>query len=256
MKIARISQANGASYAEIDGDVAHLLDGDPFAGPTKRSGARVALEDAVLRVPCRPSKIVCIGRNYSAHAKELGNDVPSAPLIFLKPPSALLDPGGTIVRPRSSQRVEHEAELAVVIGKRGKHVREEDAFAHVFGYAALCDVTARDLQKADVQFTRAKSFDTFCPIGPWIETELDPRDVGVRARVNDVVKQDGRTRDMVFPVAHLVAYVSAVMTLEPGDVIATGTPEGVGPLIAGDVVEVEIDGVGVLRCPVADESRD
>lgn len=253
MKIARIAWNDAVSYAEVIADVAHLLDGDPFVGAAKRTGTSVTLAEAKLLVPCTPTKIVCIGRNYRAHAKELGNDVPSAPLLFLKPPSALLDPGGTILRPRSSQRVEHEAELAVVIGKRARHVREADALAHVFGYSALCDVTARDLQKADVQFTRAKSFDTFCPIGPFLETELDPHDLAVKARVNGVVKQDGRTRDMVFPVAQLVAYASAVMTLEPGDVIASGTPEGVGPLVAGDVVEVEVEGVGVLRCDVADE---
>ena len=252
MRFGRILHGATTSHARFDGDSAHLLDRAPWLGG-RETGTAIDLRDELLRAPTLPSKIVAIGRNYRAHAKELGNDVPKAPLLFLKPPSALLDPGGTIVRPRASSRVEHEAELGVVIGKRCKHVGEADALSYVFGYTALCDVTARDLQKADVQFTRGKGFDTFCPIGPWIETELDPNDVAVRARVDGVVKQDGRTRDMVFPVAHLVAYVSAVMTLEPGDVIATGTPEGVGPLVAGNVIEVEIEGIGVLRCPVADE---
>ena len=236
----------------LEGGQARLYDAAPWAGGVLGTET-VPWTAAQLRAPTVPTKIVAIGRNYRAHARELGHEVPSEPLLFLKPPSALLDPGGTIVRPAASSRVEHEAELAVVIGRRARRVAEADALAHVFGYTALCDVTARDLQRADVQFTRAKSFDTFCPIGPWIETELDPRDVAVRARVNGVVRQDGRTRHMVFAVAQLVAYASAVMTLEPGDVIATGTPEGVGPLVAGDALEVEIEGVGVLRCAVGDE---
>jgi 2-keto-4-pentenoate hydratase/2-oxohepta-3-ene-1,7-dioic acid hydratase in catechol pathway len=252
MRFGRIRHDKGISFARFEAERAHLLDAAPWLGG-RETGEVTALGDDRLAAPTLPTKIVAIGRNYRAHAKELGHDVPTAPLLFLKPASAVLDPGGTIVRPRASQRVEHEAELGVVIGKRCKHVREEDAASVIFGYTALCDVTARDLQKADVQFTRAKSFDTFCPIGPFIETSLDVGDVAVRARVDGVVKQDGRTRDMVFPVPHLVSYVSAVMTLEPGDVIATGTPEGVGPLVAGNVIEVEIEGIGVLRCHVADE---
>ena len=252
MRFGRIRHEGSTSYARFEGDRAYLLDRAPWSGG-RETGQVVALHDELLAAPTLPTKIVAIGRNYRAHAKELGNDVPTSPLLFLKPPSAVLDPGGSIVRPRASSRVEHEAELAIVIGKRCKHVREADAAAHVFGYTALCDVTARDLQRADVQFTRGKGFDTFCPIGPWIETALDPTDLAIRARVDGVVKQEGRTRDMVFPVAHLVSYVSAVMTLEPGDVIASGTPEGVGPLVAGNVLEVEIEGIGVLRCSVVDE---
>jgi 2-keto-4-pentenoate hydratase/2-oxohepta-3-ene-1,7-dioic acid hydratase in catechol pathway len=252
MKFGRVRHDGIVSFARFATDRAHLLQGAPWLGG-RETGDAVDFTDDRLAAPTLPTKIVAIGRNYRAHAKELGNDVPAAPLLFLKPPSAVLDPGGTIVRPKASARVEHEAELGVVIGKRCKHVREADAASVIFGYTALCDVTARDLQRADVQFTRAKSFDTFCPIGPWIETDLDASDLAIRARVDGVVKQDGRTRDMVFAVPQLVAYVSAVMTLEPGDVIATGTPEGVGPLVAGNALEVEIEGIGVLRCRVDDE---
>jgi 2-keto-4-pentenoate hydratase/2-oxohepta-3-ene-1,7-dioic acid hydratase in catechol pathway len=206
-------------------------------------------EDALL-CPVVPSKIVCIGRNYAAHAKELGNEVPSEPLLFLKPPSALLGPGGVVRLPPESARVEHEAELVVVIGRRAKNVTRERALSHVFGYSCACDVTARDLQKKDVQFTRAKGFDTFCPIGPWIETELDPAALRVRCLVNEQVRQDGSTANMIFDVPTLVSYVSHMMTLEPGDVILTGTPEGVGPLVGGDALVVEVTGVGALKLRV------
>ena len=201
----------------------------------------------------RPSKIVCVGRNYAAHAKELGNEVPAEPLLFLKAPSSVVLPGGEIVLPPQSERVEHEGELAVVIGRQAKDLTESDDWReYVRGYACLNDVTARDLQKKDGQFTRAKSFDTFCPIGPHIETELETDGLRVVTRVNGEVRQDGRTSDMVFPVGYLVRYVSQMMTLMPGDVIATGTPEGVGPLLPGDVCEVEIEGIGVLRNDVAE----
>jgi 2-keto-4-pentenoate hydratase/2-oxohepta-3-ene-1,7-dioic acid hydratase in catechol pathway len=198
----------------------------------------------------QPSKIVCIGRNYAAHARELGHDIPSEPLLFLKPPSALAGPGDAVLLPPESARVEHEAELVVVVGKRSKNVSTADALAHVFGYSCACDVTARDLQRKDVQFTRSKGFDTFCPVGPWIETELDPAAARVLCRVDGQTRQDGSTADMIFDVPTLVAYVSRMMTLEAGDVILTGTPEGVGPLVAGNALEVEIAGVGVLKLRV------
>jgi 2-keto-4-pentenoate hydratase/2-oxohepta-3-ene-1,7-dioic acid hydratase in catechol pathway len=197
-----------------------------------------------------PTKIVCIGRNYAAHARELGNEVPPEPLIFLKPPSALLPPGAAIVCPPQSQRVEHEAEIGVVIGSRCKDVSEADALAHVAGYTCVNDVTARDLQRTDGQWTRAKGFDTFCPIGPTVMTGLDWTRLEVICRVNGTVRQHGHARDMMYGIPRLVSYVSSVMTLEPGDVIATGTPEGVGPLVPGDMVEVEIPGLGVLANPV------
>ncbi len=218
-----------------------------------------------------PSKIVCVGRNYAEHAAELGNEVPKEPLLFLKAPSSLLLPrrapttpsseadatppqaGGepAIVIPSQSNQVEHEGELAVVIGRVCKSLSDDDdPLKYVLGYTCLNDVTARDIQRRDVQFTRGKSFDTFCPVGPYLETELDVSDIRVTCSVNGVVKQDGRTSQMVFPVVFLIRYISNMMTLLPGDVIATGTPSGVSKLSSGDVCEVEIEGIGVLRNPV------
>ena len=199
----------------------------------------------------RPSKIVCVGRNYVAHARELGNEVPDRPLLFLKPPSALCGDGDPIVLPRDSARVEHEGEIAVVIGRRARHVSEAEALAVVAGYAPLNDVTARDLQRLDGQWTRAKGFDTFCPLGRKVPADgVDWRALEVVCRVNGEVRQRGRGADLVFGVPTLVAYISRIMTLEPGDVIATGTPEGVGPLRPGDVVEVELVGLSAVRNPV------
>ena len=207
--------------------------------------------DVRLLTPVEPSKIVCVGRNYAAHAAELGNEVPKEPLIFLKPPSSLVGPGEPIVIPAASQRVEHEGELALVIGRRCSGLREsDDALANIFGYTCLNDVTARDIQKLDVQFTRAKGFDTFCAVGPHIETHLDPSNVLVETYVNGERRQSGATSLMIYSCAFLVRWISRIMTLYPGDVIATGTPAGVGPLVPGDVVEVRVDGIGVLRNPV------
>lgn len=207
--------------------------------------------DAVLLTPCVPTKIVCIGRNYAEHAKELGNEAPPEPIIFLKPPSALLAPFGTIVRPAISQRVDHEGELAIVIGKRAKDVKAAQWRDYVRGFTCANDVTARDLQKKDVQFTRGKGFDTFAPLGPCIETDLDVSSLALQTRVNGAIRQNGNTRDMVFPCDVLVEFITTVMTLEPGDVILTGTPSGVGPLASGDSVEIEIEGIGVLRNAVS-----
>jgi 2-keto-4-pentenoate hydratase/2-oxohepta-3-ene-1,7-dioic acid hydratase in catechol pathway len=202
-----------------------------------------------------PSKIVCVGRNYSEHAKELGNEVPTSPLLFLKAPSAVIKSGESIVIPSQSHQVEHEGELAVVIGRDCKNLKDdEDPFAYVLGYTCLNDVTARDIQRADVQFTRGKSFDTFCPIGPHIETELDVADLRVTTKVNGVVKQDGRTSQMVFPVDFLIRYISRQMTLKAGDVIATGTPSGVSKLNPGDTCEVTIEGIGTLTNSVVSEN--
>lgn len=206
------------------------------------------IDTAQLLAPVSPSKIVCVGRNYREHAAELGNEMPSEPLLFLKPPSAVVGPGATIELPAVSERVEHEGELAVVIGRKARRIREdEDPLSYVFGYTCLNDVTARDLQRRDVQFTRGKSFDTFCPVGPHVVTGLDPSDLSVETRVNGETRQSGRTSQMAFPVAYLIRYISHVMTLEPFDLIATGTPAGVGPLREGDTVEVEVEGVGALR---------
>jgi len=254
MRIARIALKNGSVvFARIEGDIAEPLSAAPWADGVPQSGerARVPFDPAMLRCPVTPSKILCIGRNYAAHAKELGNDVPAEPLLFLKPPSALLDPEGTVVLPPESERVEHEAELGVVIGKRCRAVSREDALAYVFGFTCANDVTARDLQRKDGQWSRAKGFDSFCPVGPWIETELDLHSVPVRCRVNGVTRQDGLTSNMIFDVPTLIAYTSRMMTLEAGDLLITGTPEGVAPIAEGDVMEVEVGGIGVLRNKVA-----
>lgn len=198
-----------------------------------------------------PSKIVGIGQNYRAHAAEMGKGIPTEPLMFLKPPSALLAPGQAIVRPAGYARVDYEGELGVLIGRRARQVGVDDALAHVAGYLCINDVTVRDLQAKDGQWTRAKGFDTFCPVGPRVVADLDPRDLRITTRVNGVVRQDSRTSDLIFDVATLIAFVSRHMTLEPGDLISTGTPAGVGNLAVGDEVEVEIDGVGSLRNPVS-----
>ncbi len=250
MRIALLRTPTGEQFARLDGPLAHGLDGPPWLGGRESAAGRAFREDDLL-CPVRPSKIVCVGRNYAAHARELGHELPSEPLLFLKPPSALLGPDGAVVLPPESARVEHEVELAVVVGRRAKGVSREDALAHVFGYSCACDVTARDLQRKDVQFTRAKGFDTFCPVGPWVETELDPRALSIRCRVNGKTRQDGTTADMIFDVPTIVSYASRMMTLEPGDVILTGTPEGVGPLAPLDALEVEVGGIGVLKLRVA-----
>ncbi len=246
MRFARLATPEGPTYVHLDGDRAYALDSPPWARERAASGAGAAAglsrpwADGDLLCPVEPSKIVCVGRNYAAHAKELGNDVPTEPLLFFKPPSSLCRPGGTIVLPPQSTRVEHESELAVVIGARARNVSAAEAPHVIFGFTAANDVTARDLQKKDGQWTRAKGFDTFCPVGPWVETGLDPRRLRVLCRVNGEVRQDGTTSQMVFDVPTLIAYVSSVMTLEPGDLVLTGTPEGVGLLRPGDVCEVEL----------------
>jgi 2-keto-4-pentenoate hydratase/2-oxohepta-3-ene-1,7-dioic acid hydratase in catechol pathway len=206
---------------------------------------------AVLLPPVVPSKIVCVGRNYAEHAKELGNEAPKEPLLFFKPPSAVLASGGTIVRPAISERVDFEGELAIIVGREAKDVKADRWRDYVRGFTCANDVTARDLQKKDVQFTRGKGFDTFAPLGPCIETDLDPSDLRIATRVNGETRQDGRTSQVIFPFGFLFEFITAVMTLVPGDVILTGTPSGVGPLQAGDVVEVEIEGIGVLSNAVA-----
>lgn len=252
MRIAVLDHGKGPKYYRLDDDAfATPLTGSPFEGGTPDTSAtRVAWTPRDLRAPVRPSKVLCVGRNYAAHAKELGNEVPKEPLLFLKPPSSIVGPFGVVVLPKESERVEHEAELGVVIGKRAHRVSAEDALSHVLGYTIVCDVTARDLQRKDVQFTRAKGFDTFCPVGPWIETDLDPRDVEVTCTVSGALRQKGRTSQMVFDVATLISAMSQVMTLEPGDLLVTGTPEGVGPLVDGDTLVVGVEGIGVLELDV------
>ncbi len=219
-------------------------------GDYQRQEVSLPLNTVHLLAPAEPSKIVCIGRNYVEHAKEHDVEVPKVPLIFLKPPSAILAPGDPILLPSQSQQVEHEAELVVVIGKRGRNIVAEDAQDYIFGYTVGNDVTARDLQRSDGQWTRAKGFDTFCPFGPWIDTEFDASDAIITCRISGQPRQMASTRDMVFNVNELIAFISSVMTLEPGDLIFTGTPAGVSPLKDGDEVTAEIEGLGKLSNPV------
>lgn len=244
-------------------------DGDVEGLPSRRID-RIAFTEATLLAPVEPSKIVCIGRNYREHAAELGHDVPIEPLIFLKAPTGLLAPGGTILRPKISARTDYEGELGVVIARRCRHLREdEDVRPYILGYTCVNDFTARDLQTKDGQWTRAKGFDTFCPVGPLVSDGTDTSDSGgsanaggldpwkgiqVETRVNGGVRQSGNTRDFIFALDVVLRFITQVMTLHPGDLIATGTPSGVGPVVAGDVVEISIPGIGVLRNPVADES--
>lgn len=230
------------------------LEGDPFH-TFRRHEAGLALEEIRLHAPLRPGKIICVGRNYVAHAQEHDAEVPQVPLLFMKPPTSVIGPGASIVLPPQSEQVEHEAELAVVIGKTGRWIQPDEAIRYIFGYTIANDVTARDLQRKDGQWTRAKGFDTFCPLGPWIETEFDPADAVITGSVNGILRQMASTRDMVFTVRQLIAFASSIMTLEVGDVILTGTPAGVGPLQPGDVVEVSIEGLGTLRNPVSAEPQ-
>jgi 2-keto-4-pentenoate hydratase/2-oxohepta-3-ene-1,7-dioic acid hydratase in catechol pathway len=251
MRLCRLSAEATPRWGAIDLKQVKLLDGPPWSG-SRPTGATTPLEDAVLLPPCEPSKIVCVGLNYRAHAAEMGKELPAEPLLFLKAPSALLAPGGNVELPRQSQRIEHEGELALVIGRRARNVPVSRALEHVLGYTCADDVTARDIQRREKVYTRAKGFDTFCPVGPWLETEVaDPQALALTLRVNGAVRQSGSTGDMIFTVAELVAFISSVMTLEPGDLISTGTPPGVGPLADGDTVEVEISGIGTLRHGVA-----
>ncbi|TQK72117.1 MULTISPECIES: fumarylacetoacetate hydrolase family protein [unclassified Nocardioides] len=262
MRIVRFTTGEEPSYGVLTGDLDEYgqpgddavivgLVGDPLYQGIKLLEKEYRLEDVRLLAPVLPrSKVVGIGRNYAAHAAELGNDVPSEPLMFLKPNTSVIGPGDAILYPRQTQDLHYEGELAVVIGRICRDVPADQATDVIHGYTLANDVTARDLQRSDGQFTRAKGFDTFCPLGPWIETDLDPHDFSEGRRVqtflNGDVVQDGTTADMVFDVPALIAHVSSVMTLLPGDVILTGTPEGVGPMQVGDEVEISIDGLGTL----------
>ena len=254
MRIARAQSVDGEIvYGIITDEWFQPIAGSPFEHELvtmQPSGQPMALSSIRLLAPCQPSKIVCVGRNYADHAAEHGAEVPKEPLIFLKPPSAVVGPNDAIVLTSLSQQVEHEAELVAVVRVRARHLTRENALDCLLGYTCGNDVTARDLQRRDGQWSRAKGFDSFCPLGPWIETELDPSDQEVSCLVNGQVRQRGNTRDMVFDMKALLVYVTAVMTLEPGDILMTGTPSGVSPITSGDEVDVSVSGVGVLRNPV------
>ena len=254
MHIVRVAAKDGPVWGAVqDQQVRGLPDG-PF-GSLEVAEVLGSLDEMPLLAPATPSKIVCVGRNYAAHAAEHGADVPTEPLLFLKPPSAIIAPGAGIVLPELSSRVEHECEVALVIGRRCRAVSEENAWEQVLGVTCGNDVTARDLQRSDSQWTRGKGFDTFCPLGPWIVTGLNEKEIGsleVSCTVNGEIRQRANTEQMVFSPAFLIAFITQVMTLEPGDVIMTGTPSGVGPLHAGDEVTVEVERVGKLTNPVSE----
>jgi 2-keto-4-pentenoate hydratase/2-oxohepta-3-ene-1,7-dioic acid hydratase in catechol pathway len=245
MKICRFETQGKVFRGQLVGETVSAL------APNGTEAESYPISSVKLLPPTNPSKIVCVGRNYADHAAELGNDVPREPLLFLKAPSALITEGDPILIPKESEQVEHEGELAVVMAKTACRLSDsENPLSYVMGYTCLNDVTARDLQRKDVQFTRAKSFDTFCPIGRFIETDLDVSDLRVTTKVNGVIKQDGRTSQMVFSITFLITYISRQMTLNPGDIIATGTPAGVSKMVDGDACEVEIQGIGILSNPV------
>ncbi|HSB66116.1 MAG TPA: fumarylacetoacetate hydrolase family protein [Anaerolineales bacterium] len=254
MKFLRYQDKTGiSSYGWLQDDKVGPIEGIPL-GEYRRLDAVIPLTSLRLLPPLLPGKIICVGRNYVAHAREHGADVPEVPLIFLKPQSSIIGQGDPIILPPQSTQVEHEAELSVVIGKRGRWIKTEDAQDHIFGYTIGNDITARDLQRRDGQWTRSKSFDTFCPLGPWIDTAFDPADTIITCHVNGELRQMGSTRDMVFGVNQLIAFVSSVMTLDPGDIILTGTPSGVSPVHPGDLIEVTIEGLGTLRNTVIEET--
>lgn len=249
MRIARFTINDEVDFGVVEGEEVAPITGHPFA-PFTYTGYRYPLAEVRLLAPVIPSKVVAVGRNYAEHASELGNEVPERPLLFLKPSTSVVGPGERIIYPPSSERVDFEGELAVVIGRVCKDLAPSEALEAVLGYTCANDVTARDQQKSDGQWTRAKSHDTFCPLGPWLETTFDPTDVEITTAVNGAVRQQARTSLLIHPVADVIAYVSAVMTLLPGDVILTGTPAGVGPLHPGDAVAVTVERIGTLTNPV------
>jgi 2-keto-4-pentenoate hydratase/2-oxohepta-3-ene-1,7-dioic acid hydratase in catechol pathway len=257
VRIARIAHPEGVAFVSVEGsgsDPANLsaveIAEHPFGQP-RFTGRRWPLADVRLLAPILPSKVVCIGRNYAEHAAELGNEVPENPIMFLKPSTSVIGPNAAIKLPPSSSRVDYEGELALVIGTPCRDVPAERANSVLLGYTVANDVTARDQQRADGQWTRAKGHDTFCPLGPWIETAIDPSDVRIRTELDGEVKQDSRTSLLIHPIGKLVEWITAVMTLLPGDVILTGTPAGVGPMRDGQSVSVTVDGIGTLTNPVA-----
>ena len=249
MRIVRVSVKGLPSYGVVDGNVVRLLASAPYEG-VEFTGNQVDWDESALLAPVEPGKVVCVGKNYADHAAEMGGEVPPEPVIFLKPSTSVIGPGAAIVLPPQSSEVHHEAELAVVIGRTCRNAQPDEVAAHVLGYTVANDVTARDLQRSDGQWTRAKGFDTFCPIGPWIETDIDVSDAAVMCTVDGQTRQSGTTLDLVRGVAEMVSWISRVMTLEPGDVVLTGTPAGVGPLQAGQTVVCSIEGIGSLSNPV------
>ena len=253
MKILRFQTPDlSPRFGWVHEDLIGEIDGDPF-GAYRRLEPAIPIDSVKLLPPTLPGKIICVGRNYEAHARELNNEIDEVPTLFFKPQTSLIGLGDPIILPSQSQQVQQEAELAVIIGKKGRWIQPELAMDYVFGYTIANDVTARDLQERDKQWTRAKGFDTFCPLGPWIETEFDPSDALITCHVGDELRQMASTRDMLFTVPQLIAFIASIMTLEPGDVILTGTPAGVGDLMPGVSVSITIEGLGTLTNPVLSE---
>jgi len=245
-KFVRFSRDGSPSWGVVGDGVIHGLAQAPYLG-IERDGFVTELSGAALLAPCEPNKILCVGKNYYDHALEMNGPVPETPILFIKPNTCVNDPGAVVTRPRSSQALDYEGELAFVVSQRATRVPAADFADYIFGYTILNDVTARDIQSADVQWTRAKGYDGFAPIGPWLVTDVDVSDVALTTRLNGTVKQSGRTSQMMWKVPALLEFITEAMTLLPGDVVTTGTPAGVGPMADGDVVEVEIENIGILR---------
>jgi 2-keto-4-pentenoate hydratase/2-oxohepta-3-ene-1,7-dioic acid hydratase in catechol pathway len=247
MKLARFLAQGRPVCGVLDGDEATELEGNFFGSLKALADRRYHLSDITLLAPCVPGKVVAVGLNYRDHAEELGFPIPEDPIIFLKPSTTIIGPDDAIVHPESSARVDYEAELGIVIKDRTRNIQPAEASRHILGYTCANDVTARDLQKKDGQWTRAKSFDTFCPIGPWIETELNPHNLVIEAYLNGELRQSSCTSRFIFKAPYLISFISHVMTLNPGDLVITGTPSGIGPMQPGDEIEVRIEGIGSLR---------
>jgi 2-keto-4-pentenoate hydratase/2-oxohepta-3-ene-1,7-dioic acid hydratase in catechol pathway len=255
MKLVRFQVQGKSACGVLDKNEIAELDGD-FTSPLRTLVACHALSGVTLLAPCRPTKIIAVGLNYRDHADELGMTAAATPIIFLKPSTSIIGPAENIVHPAMSRHVDFEAELGVVIKDRVRHIRPDEAFDHILGYTCANDVTARDIQKIDGQWTRAKSFDTFCPVGPWIETELDPGDILIESYLNGEKRQSSRTSQFIFKINELISFISEIMTLEPGDLIITGTPAGIGPMKPGDEIEIRIEGIGSLKNRVQEARRD
>lgn len=253
MKIVRYRTSDGAAWGVLDDGVVLAARGTPFVDLSATADVVGQLDEVSLLAPVTPRTVLCVGRNYRSHAEEFGNKVPDEPLLFLKPPAAVIGPGAEVVYPALSQRVDPEAELVLVIGRTARHVAAADAWSVIGGYTCGNDVTARDIQKSDGQWTRGKGFDTFCPIGPWVETDYDPVDVAVSCTVDGERRQNGRTKDLIFPIPYLIEYITRFTTLQPGDVILSGTPEGVRPVEPGNTITVAVEGLGALTNQVVAE---
>lgn len=250
MRIVRFELDRTAGFGVLRGDTIEQLEGSPENG-FKKSGKNIPLEESSLLAPVFPTKVVAVGLNYRDHAEELNMRIPDEPIIFIKVPTTVMGSGGRVIYPSQSRKVDYEAELAIIIGKTAHRVPEKEANDFVLGYTCALDMTARDIQESDVQWSRAKNFDTFCPLGPWVETDIDPDDLAIKCRLNGEVRQSSRTSQMIFRPSFLVSFISDVMTLNPGDVIITGTPPGVGQVVPGDRLEVEIEGIGLLTAAIA-----